>query len=254
MKSASMMFTNTKDSVRIAYTVAGEGKPLVLVHGYGSSRVQNWGSTGWIDRLAQNGFRIVSFDCRGHGHSAKPHDPAAYGDHMLDDITAVMDATSTPLADLVGYSMGAQLSIRYMMLHPERVRRVAVGGVGELYFKERAAWRETIAEAMLIADPKLIEDPIPARFRAFADQRGKDRFALSACMRSPRHFYKPEDLKAATRPVLVVAGENDDLAGSPFPLAKAFPDGRAVVLPSRDHMTAVGDPGFKRAVLEFLGE
>ena len=54
--------------------------------------------------------------------------------------------------------------------------------------------------------------------------------------------------------VLVVAGENDDLVGSPFQLAHAFADGRAVVLPSRDHMTAVGDPGYKRAVIEFLGE
>jgi pimeloyl-ACP methyl ester carboxylesterase len=150
--------------------------------------------------------------------------------------------------------MGAQLAIRFMMLLPERVRRVVAAGVGEAYFHEKQAWRNAIAEAMLARDTTLIEDPIAARFRAFADQRGKDRFALAACMKAPRHFYKPEDLKAATRPVLVVTGEHDDLTGSPFPLAKAFPDGRAVILPGRDHMTAVGDPGYKRAVLEFLGE
>ena len=254
MKSEQMKFTTTADGVRIAYAVEGEGRPVVLVHGYASSRIQNWGSTGWIDRLSQNGFRVVSFDCRGHGHSAKPHDPAFYGDRMLGDIEAVMDATGTQVADLLGYSMGAQLSIRFMMLKPARVRRVAAAGVGELYFRENQAWRNRIAEAMLKRDASLIEDPIAARFRAFADQRGKDRFALAACMRQPRHFYGPGDLSAATRPVLVVAGEHDDLAGSPVPLAKAFPDGRAVVLPNRDHMTAVGDPGYKRAVLEFFGE
>ena len=254
MKSDHMLLTTSTDGVRIAYYAAGEGKPVVLVHGYASSRVQNWGSTGWIDRLMQNGFRVVSFDCRGHGHSSKPHDPAAYGDHMLDDIASVMDAAAVPVADLIGYSMGAQLAIRFMMLRPERVRRVVAAGVGEKYFDEKQSWRDTIAEGMLVRDPSTIEDPIVAHFRAFADQRGKDRFALAACMHEPRHFYKPEDLKAATRPVLVVAGEHDDLTGSPFPLAKAFPDGRAVILPNRDHMTAVGDPGYKRAVLEFLGE
>jgi pimeloyl-ACP methyl ester carboxylesterase len=254
MKSDSMLFTETRDGVRIAYDVRGEGKPVVLVHGYASSRVQNWGSTGWIDRLSQHGFRVVSFDCRGHGFSEKPHDPQAYGDRMLDDITAVMDAADTKDAYLLGYSMGAQLSIRFMMLNPARVKRVAAAGVGEKYFSENVAWRGQIADAMLIQDSKLIDDLIAARFRKFADQRGKDRFALAACMRAPRHFYNPEELKAAQRPVLVVAGENDDLAGSPFPLAKAFPDGRAVILPNRDHMTAVGDPGYKRAVLEFFSE
>jgi pimeloyl-ACP methyl ester carboxylesterase len=254
MKSEQMQFTSAIDGVRIAYWSEGEGRPVVLVHGYASSRAQNWGSTGWVDRLAQNGFRVVSFDCRGHGESDKPHDPSFYGDRMLDDIEAVMDAAGTESANLLGYSMGAQLAIRFMMLKPARVRRLAVAGVGERYFGENQDWRNHIAEAMLKDDSSLIDDPVALRFRAFADQRGKDRLALAACMLSPRHFYKPEDLKAATRPVLVVAGENDDLMGSPFPLARAFSDGRAVVLPNRDHMTAVGDPGGKRAVLEFFSE
>jgi hypothetical protein len=63
MKSDHMMLTTSTDGVRVAYYAAGEGKPVVLVHGYASSRVQNWGSTGWIDRLTQSGFRVVSFDC-----------------------------------------------------------------------------------------------------------------------------------------------------------------------------------------------
>ena len=73
-------------------------------------------------------------------------------------------------------------------------------------------------------------------------------------MRGSRHVYTPGELKAAKRPVLVVAGETDTLVGSPFPLASAFAAGRAVVLPNKDHMTAVGDPGYKRAVLDFFAE
>ncbi len=254
MKSDDTKFAVSKDGVRIAYDMTGEGKPVLLIHGFASSRDQNWRSTGWIDRLSQNGFRVVSFDCRGHGMSDKPHEPEAYGAHMIDDIIAVMDAAGMKAPDVMGYSMGAMLAIRLLMLHPERVRRAVTAGIGETYFLEHQSWRDKIAEAMLTDDPGTIEDRIARRFRLFGGQKGKDRLALAACMRSPRHLYKPADLKVSQRPVLVVAGEKDDLAGSPFPLAEAFADGRAAILPNKDHMTAVGDPGYKRAVLEFFGE
>ena len=247
-------FAISKDGARIAYDTKGEGQPVVLVHGFASSREQNWGTPGWIDRLAHAGFRAVSFDCRGHGQSDMPHDTAAYGEHMIDDILAVMDAAGAPVADVMGYSMGSMLTIRLLMEYPERVLRVVLAGLGETYFKENPAWRNMVADAMATDDIAFVEDRVARRFRIFAAQKGKDRLALAACMRSPRHKYAPADLKASTRPVLVVCGEDDDLTGSPFPLAEAFADGRAVVLPHKDHMTAVGDPGYKKTVLEFLGE
>jgi pimeloyl-ACP methyl ester carboxylesterase len=250
----SESFTVSDDGARIAYAVAGEGRPVVLIHGYASSREQNWGATGWISRLAQEGFRVVSFDCRGHGHSDKPHDAKAYGPHMIEDILAVMDAAEMADAFVMGYSMGAMLAIRLLMLHPSRVRKAVAAGIGESYFAEHQAWRNMIAEAMLTDDPSTIADREARKFRLFGGQKGKDRLALAACMHSPRHMYRPEDLKASQRPVLVVAGENDTLVGSPFALASAFADGRAVILPNKDHMTAVGDPGYKRAVLDFFAE
>jgi len=150
--------------------------------------------------------------------------------------------------------MGAMLAIRLVMLHPERVRRAVVAGLGANYFREHQQWRDRIAEAMLAEDSTQVEDGTARKFRLFAGQKGKDRLALAACMRASRHMYRPAELKQSKRPVLVVAGEKDAIAGSPFPLAEAFADGRAVVVPDRDHMTAVGDPGYKRAVLAFLSE
>ena len=246
------LFVPAPDGVRIAYEVTGEGRPIVLIHGFASSREQNWRSTGWIDRLADAGFRVVSFDCRGHGKSDKPHEPAAYGEHMIDDIIAVMDAADAPVADVMGYSMGGMLTIRFLMRNPERVRRAVVAGLGANYFEEAQAWRAMIAAAMESGDIDAIEDRVARRFRIFGAQKGKDRIALAACMRSPRHKYVAADLKRSTRPVLVVCGGNDDLVGSPETLAEAFADGRAVTLPGKDHMTAVGDPGYKKAVLQFL--
>ena len=65
--------------MRIAYEMVGEGEPIVLVHGFASDRVQNWRAPGWYETLTDAGYRVVAIDCRGHGESDKPHDPAAYG-------------------------------------------------------------------------------------------------------------------------------------------------------------------------------
>ena len=73
-------------------------------------------------------------------------------------------------------------------------------------------------------------------------------------MRSSRVKIKPEALAGIRCPVLVVAGEVDDVAGKVQPLVDLIPGAIGVVLPRRNHMNAVGDVGYKRAVLEFLRE
>ncbi|GAA0545811.1 pimeloyl-ACP methyl ester carboxylesterase [Rhizomicrobium palustre] len=240
------------DGVHLAWSSVGAGDPVVLVHGFASSRDQNWGSTGWIDRLVTAGYRVVSFDCRGHGKSDKPHDPAAYGENLVGDIVAVMDAAGISKAKVMGYSMGAILSIRLAVLHPERVEKVVAAGIGENYFGEAADWGLKVAKGLLTDDPQQIEDDEARKFRIFGGQKGKDRVALAACMTANRPRSTPDELKKIAVPVLVVAGETDTLVKSPFSLAAHFAHGRAVVLPNKDHMTAVGDPGYKRAVLDFF--
>ena len=61
-----------------------------------------------------------------------------------------------------------------------------------------------------------------------------------------------DDLAAISVPVLVVAGELDDVAGNVAGLVSIIPGAKGVVLPKRNHMNAVGDRGYKDAVLAFL--
>ncbi len=112
--------------------------------------------------------------------------------------------------------------------------------------------RRGIAAALRSSDSGTITDPIQKAFRAFASQPGKDMLALAACMSAARTIYTREQLTVCTVPVLVVAGDKDVQAGRPEPLAEAFADGRAAIIPHRDHMTAVGDKAYKQAVLDFL--
>jgi pimeloyl-ACP methyl ester carboxylesterase len=250
-------FAVASDGVKLAFERLGSGTPVVLVHGFGSSRQQNWKSTGWYDSLTEAGFGVLAMDCRGHGQSDKPHDPSFYGHpRMAEDIATVMDAAGIAAAPLVGYSMGGFLILRLAASRPARGVKLALGGVGEYYLRGAriadADSRNRLAEALLTDDKDSITDPRGRMFRAFADQPGKDRFALAACMKAMSQGLAPDMLAEISKPVLVVCGELDDVAGAPGPLAAAFPDGRSVTIAGRDHMTAVGDRGTRRAVTEFL--
>ena len=65
-------------AVEIAYLDEGEGDPIILVHGFASSKNVNWVYPTWVSELRKNGRRVIALDNRGHGDSAKLYDPAQY--------------------------------------------------------------------------------------------------------------------------------------------------------------------------------
>lgn len=246
-------WVESADGLRIAYERVGEGAPILLIHGFAASRVQNWKEPGWYLTLREAGYQVIAMDCRGHGESERRHDPEAY-DHalMAADAVAVIRAAAAGPVFLMGYSMGGFLSMRLLLEYPKLLRKVVIGGVGETYLQGQYEQRTAIADALEEPDRSKLTNPATKAFRDFAEQSGKDLKALAACMRAPRRPYTAAELATSTRPVLVVCGENDTLTGAPGPLAAAFADGRAVTVPRRDHMTTVGDKVYKQAVLDFL--
>src|SRR6202158_1587913 len=114
------------DGVRLHYEVHGpeQGAPLVVVHGFASDYRLNWGGTRWQEALTTAGFRVFGLDCRGHGHSDKPHDSAAYDIRiMARDVTRLLDHLDVPEAGYLGYSMGARIGLQVVMDSPSPVGR-----------------------------------------------------------------------------------------------------------------------------------
>lgn len=248
-------YATAPDGVRIAYESVGEGAPLLLIHGFASDRVQNWRAPGWYTALTGAGYRVVAMDCRGHGESDKLYDPARYAhDIMARDAIAVMDAAGLEAPAVMGYSMGGYLGMHLVMGHSARVSKLIIGGVGETYFSVAQFARDEIVAALEAPHRDHVTDPVGRQFRLFAEQGGKDMKALAACMRAERKSFTKAQLSDARQPVLVVCGETDTLTGRPGPLAAAFPNGRAVTVARRDHMTTVGDKLYKQAALDFLAE
>jgi pimeloyl-ACP methyl ester carboxylesterase len=242
------------DGVDIAYLDEGEGEPVVLVHGFASTKEVNWLNPGWISTLTRAGRRVIALDNRGHGASGKLYGPAAYHSAvMAEDVRALLDHLGIARADVMGYSMGARIGAFLALAHPERVRSLVLGGLG-IRLVDGVGLPESIADALEAPSLADVKDRQGQTFRAFAEQTKSDRKALAACIRGSRQTLSREDCAKLTMPVLVAVGTNDDVAGSAQELAALLPQGRALDIPGRDHMLAVGDKVFKQGVLDFLNE
>jgi len=253
------MATFKSGDLSIAYDdiQPGGDKTVLLVHGFATSRAENWRRLGWYGAFERKGYRVVAMDQRGHGESDKPHDPAAYShEALLGDIVALMDHLQLRRVDLMGYSMGARMALQMALTHPDRIDNLIVGGVGGKMFEPldpAEAPGMTMAEAMQASDPESIPDKTLKGFRLFADSQGEDRLALAAFTQGRiGGGFEKGDLGAISTPTLVVAGSRDEMAGDPQALADLIPGAKSVTLPACDHFSAIPHALYKAAVFDFL--
>jgi len=241
-------------AVEIAYLDEGSGEPIVLVHGFASSKQINWVNPGWVSTLMRAGRRVIALDNRGHGQSSKLYDPALYHSAiMAEDVRALLDHLEIERADVMGYSMGARITAYLTVDHPERVRSMILGGLG-IRLVEGVGLPESIAHALEAPSLADVADPTGRVFRAFAEQTKSDLKALAACIRGSRQTLSREQAAGIGVPVLVAVGTKDDVAGSAQELAAAIPGAIALDIAERDHMQAVGDKAYKTGVIEFLNQ
>jgi pimeloyl-ACP methyl ester carboxylesterase len=241
-------------AVEIAYLDEGAGEPIVLIHGFASSKNVNWVYPGWISELTKNGRRAIALDLRGHGDSGKLYDSAAYGiDTMAGDVVALMDHLGIARADMMGYSLGARITGWLAYRQPQRLRSAIFGGLG-IGLIRGGGPGENVAAALEAPSLGEVTDPVGRTFRAFADQTRSDRKALAACLRGSRELMSEQQAAAIRVPTLIAVGSKDEIAGSADELGDIIPGSQVLHIPNRDHMRAVGDKVYKAGVLAFLSQ
>jgi pimeloyl-ACP methyl ester carboxylesterase len=241
-------------AVEIAYLDEGEGDPIVLVHGFASTKNVNWVYPSWVSELKKNGRRVIALDNRGHGDSSKLYDPGAYEvATMAGDITALMDHLNIERADVMGYSLGSRMTAVLARSQPKRLRSAIFGGIG-IGAIEGGGPGENVAQALEADSLDDVTDPVGRTFRAFADQTRSDRRALAACLRGSRLLMTRDEAAEIAVPVLIAVGTSDEIAGSAEALGKIIPGSQVLDIPNRDHMRAVGDKVYKAGVLDFLSQ
>ncbi|HWH05866.1 MAG TPA: alpha/beta hydrolase [Gaiellaceae bacterium] len=138
-----------RDGVRIFYEVYGSGeRTVLLLPTWSIIHSRQW--KGQIPYLARH-FRVVTFDGRGNGRSDRPATPSAYDEwEFAADALAVLDATGTGRAAIVGYSLGAQRGLIVAAEHPERVEAAVFigaaypGGGKPLDERARFTWADEL--------------------------------------------------------------------------------------------------------------
>lgn len=239
------------DGADLVWHELGEGRPMVLVHGYFSDAFTNWIRYGHAAAVATQGFRVIMPDLRAHGASAKPHDAAAYPpDALAMDGEALIAHLALTDYDLGGYSLGARTTVR--MLARGKIPapgKVIVSGMGLEGLTDTGKRAGHFRHILTHLGEH--ERGSPAWMaEAFLKTTKGDPQALLGILDTfvdtPR-----ETIAAIAQPVLVLAGEEDDDNGSHAALVEVLPDARLVETPG-GHMSAVTKPELGEAIARFL--
>ncbi|KQU56059.1 hydrolase [Sphingomonas sp. Leaf339] len=242
-------FVPSFDGVRIAWREMGEGRPVVLIHGYFSDAYTNWIRYGHAAAIAAKGYRVIMPDLRAHGESEKPHDASAYPrDALTRDGHALIAHLGLTDYDLGGYSLGARTTSRMIATGATPTRLVFAGmGLEGLTDTDRRAghFRHILTHLgeHERGSPEWLAE-------AFLKTTKGDPVALLGILDT--FIDTPlATIEAFAQPTLVVAGVEDHDNGSAAALADVLPHARFVEVPG-GHMSSVAKPELGRAIAEFL--
>jgi pimeloyl-ACP methyl ester carboxylesterase len=254
------------NGVKIRYTVQGEGEPVVLVHGFTASAEANWGEPGIIADLAKD-FRVIAIDARGHGKSGKPHDPAAYGVNMMEDVIRLMDHLGILKAHIAGYSMGGGITLQAVTAYPDRFYCAILGGSGWIppgspfegmmnVLAESLEQGKGLGPLIMALNPAGQPPPTAEQIAAINARllAENDALALAAVIRGNKtnRAVTAEMLKANRVPMLAVVGDIDPIKAAVDGMKTVASQLEVAVLPGKDHLTAVADPQLAAKMHEFL--
>jgi pimeloyl-ACP methyl ester carboxylesterase len=256
-------------SIALRGETLGDGPPVVLLHGLSATRrnvVQ--GSKA----LAKRGYRLISYDARGHGVSS-PAPSYEYGD-LVGDLEAVLDHLELEHAALVGSSMGAATAMAFALEHPERVPALvqitpaytgharAGAADGEVWEKLAGALDEGIDAFVELAQPA----GLPERWRDVARQatrqrmeRHEDLTAVAEALRELPGSIAWQGLDALSElvvPVLVVGSRDESDWLHPLEVAEEYrrrlPNAELVVEAESESPLAWQGARLSNAIADFL--
>lgn len=240
----------------------GEGPPLLLLHGLGSS------GADWLLQRAvfARRYRVLTFDLRGHGRSAPI--PTTSVDRYTVDVATFLDATNWRQVHVVGLSLGGMVAQRLALDRPDLVAslilvntcarlRISLLVLPILFLRLWAVAR---------TDPQRLGRSVAANLFPHPDQRPlyeetarrysqNDLRCYRAAMIAAGRFNVKAELGRLSMPTLVVAGDRDTVISWPHKvrLARLIPGARLAVIHNSGHATPMDQPArFNRTVLDFL--
>lgn len=246
--------------IELAYSIDGEGPPVILIHGFMLDADFNWRRPGMTEVLTRH-FQVISLDVRGHGQSEKPHDSSAYGVELAEDVVRLMDHLQLERAHVVGYSMGGEIAVKLVTLYPDRMLSVVIGGAG--WLREGSP---SLAAYAALADMLSSFGPEASIVQAMGGLPGlsetdrevidaNDPRAVAILARTAQGLAVSErDLRLNRVPALSVMGENDEYREDIEALREVMSNLSVEQVAGQDHIGTISDPHFTDIVRNFLLE
>lgn len=252
------------DGVKIRYIDQGEGEPLILIHGLARDIEFNWVRTGLLEALASQ-YRVIAFDCRGHGRSDKPHSEGPYGRHMVDDLGRLMAHLGIDRAHIVGHSLGGRIAFKFAAMYPQQIRSLVLIGTGGTRTTDDPTLWEMLAESLRRGDgiaplawkmwPP--DRPIPTEdeLNTMNDQflAGNDVPALACVAAQFAEFgATPEEIRQIQAPILAVIGDQDVFRSEVDALKADKPEMEVVLIENATFSTILELPELRESITDFL--
>ena len=236
--------------LELAYREVGDGRPLVLLHGFGADASQ-WLDHGPAVAIAEHGRRVILPDLRGHGDSARPHDPAFYPpDVLADDGLALLEHLGLNDYDLGGYSLGGRIVLR-MLVRGARPAQAIVAGQGLAAVGTTASGGVNRRVLTALARGERVEPGSEdAEAAHWFTRLGGDPHAL-LCVLDSLVATPRAALRRVEAPTLVAVGDRDEDHHSADALAATLPAGRLIQVPG-NHWTALTGAALGNAIVAFL--
>lgn len=238
-----------RDGVELAYYLWGDGRPLVLLHGFLSSGTMAWKRSRHVARLNEAGFAVIAPDLRAHGHSDAPPTAEHYGaDVLAHDGLDLLAHLGLDHFDLGGYSIGARSAIRMMALGASP-GRVVLGGTSY-----RGVTHDTPPDTwfhqLFAGYPQHEKGSELWRLQQYLLRIDADVVALERVLDSPLST-RPDELAAIEAPVRVIVGERDPHLTTAADLAEHLPHADLRVIDG-DHTSAASRQAFATEMIDHL--
>jgi pimeloyl-ACP methyl ester carboxylesterase len=297
---------NSFDGIRIAFHDEGQGPPVILLHGFGVDGLGQFGDferilpilekrqemfrevfggapplpnpplegrPGVVRALQAVGARTILPDMRGFGASDKPREKTAYADSAMSrDVIALIDHLGLDAVDVIGFSMGAGVAARLLILRPPNVKSAILAGIGDYAIEETvmefpANWpipdsvpRPITAQvwaeegARILEQGEIVPGHLASATLIAARVTGADPKVLAAVIRGHVARTLPVDgLQKIDIPVLILNGKSDVANKKIAGLLKEIPKARSAECEG-DHHSTPYQPTFHQAVVQFFEE
>ena len=208
------------------YEIHGSGRPLVLLHGGGSTIESSFGRI--LPQLA-NTHRVIGVELQAHGHTLDIDRPLSF-EQDADDVATLLDHLAIPKADILGFSNGGSTALQIAIRHPRMVNKLVLAAATYRRDGMQPGFFDGFAGARLEMMPEPLQR---AYLKANPDPKGLQRMFDRDVARMKDFKDIPDaSIRGVAAPALVINGDAEVVrAEHALALSRLLPNARLLIVP-----------------------